>query len=75
MNRTTNPTRNSSSATTLGVPLMLAHASLLYWIGRYVERRRPRAFVAVHQCSKVQCRPDQASRLLLRVLGIRAHPT
>ena len=57
--------------------MMLArNAESLYWIGRYVERADDTARildVTVHQLledSSVD--PDQASRTLLRVLGIDA---
>ena len=68
-------TAAAEAATTEGGALMLArNAEALYWIGRYVERADDTARildVAVHQLledSSVD--PDQASRLLLRVLGI-----
>ncbi|WP_421845057.1 alpha-E domain-containing protein [Mycobacterium sp.] len=54
--------------------MLARNAEALYWIGRYVERADDTARildVAVHQLledSSVD--PDQASRLLLRVLGI-----
>ncbi len=74
------PATGSATATTEDEALMLArNAEALYWIGRYVERADDTARildVAVHQLledSSVD--PDQASRLLLRVLGIeRAGP-
>ena len=56
--------------------MLARNAESLYWIGRYVERRDdpPRILdVTVHQLledSSVD--PDQASRTLLRVLGIGA---
>ncbi|BBZ40517.1 alpha-E domain-containing protein [Mycobacterium conspicuum] len=56
--------------------MLARNAEALYWIGRYVERADDTARildVAVHQLledSSVD--PDQASRLLLRVLGIQA---
>jgi uncharacterized alpha-E superfamily protein len=56
--------------------MLARNAEALYWIGRYVERADDTARildVAVHQLledSSVD--PDQASRLLLRVLGIEA---
>ena len=54
--------------------MLARNAEALYWIGRYVERADDTARildVALHQLledSSVD--PDQASRLLLRVLGI-----
>ena len=72
------PKGNSSSSNSnnrQAVALMLArNAESLYWIGRYVERADDTARildVTVHQLledSSVD--PDQASRMLLRVLGI-----
>lgn len=56
--------------------MLARNAEALYWIGRYVERADDTARildVALHQLledSSVD--PDQASRLLLRVLGIEA---
>ena len=55
--------------------MLARNAEALYWIGRYVERADDTARildVALHQLledSSVD--PDQASRLLLRVLGIK----
>ena len=71
-------TAATTAATTVGgEELMLArNAESLYWIGRYVERADDTARildVTVHQLledSSVD--PDQASRTLLRVLGIEA---
>ena len=67
----------SATATAEGDALMLArNAEALYWIGRYVERADDTARildVTVHQLledSSVDS--DQASRVLLRVLGIEA---
>src|SRR6516164_6935304 len=54
--------------------MLARNAESLYWIGRYVERADQTARildVTVHQLledSSVD--PDQASRMLLRVLGI-----
>lgn len=54
--------------------MLARNAEALYWIGRYVERADDTARildVVLHQLledSSVD--PDQASRLLLRVLGI-----
>ena len=56
--------------------MLARNAESLYWIGRYVERADDTARildVTVHQLledSSVD--PDQASRTLLRVLGIEA---
>ncbi|WP_025736069.1 alpha-E domain-containing protein [Mycobacterium genavense] len=56
--------------------MLARNAEALYWIGRYVERADDTARIldgALHQLledSSVD--PDQASRLLLRVLGIEA---
>ncbi len=56
--------------------MLARNAEALYWIGRYVERADDTARildVALHQLledSSVD--PDQASRLLLRVLGIES---
>src|SRR4029078_2775639 len=65
----------ATTATAGGEAMMLArNAESLYWIGRYVERADDTARildVTVHQLledSSVD--PDQASRTLLRVLGI-----
>ena len=71
-------TAAATTATAVGGDdLMLArNAESLYWIGRYVERADDTARildVTVHQLledSSVD--PDQASRTLLRVLGIEA---
>ena len=70
----------TAAATAGGGALMLArNAESLYWIGRYVERADDTARildVTVHQLledSSVD--PDQASRTLLRVLGIEPPET
>ena len=75
--RASSTNSNSNTTTAGGDELMLArNAESLYWIGRYVERADDTARildVTVHQLledSSVD--PDQASRTLLRVLGIEA---